>query len=59
VRQETGKMREGLQSVVRSVNPLARLLDFLQEDIESMQVELERWRSAKEDNQALLKAEKR
>ena len=34
----------------RSANPLGKLMDFLQEDVDSMQRELEQWRS---DNKQL------
>jgi len=59
VRHEMGRLREGLQGVVRAVNPLARLLDFLQEDIESMQLELDQWRLARDSTRTNLLAEKR
>lgn len=54
-----GRLREGLQGVVRAVNPLARLLDFLQEDIESMQLELDQWSAAASNTKSHLLAEKR
>lgn len=59
VRQEMGRLREGLQGIVRAVNPLARLLDFLQEDIESMQLELDQWRTTASNTKSHLMAEKR
>ncbi|XP_059474618.1 TRAF3-interacting protein 1-like [Neocloeon triangulifer] len=58
VRQETNRLRDGLQTTVRAVNPLARLLDFLQEDIESMQSELEQWRASLVRTKANLRAER-
>ena len=54
-----GRLREGLQGVVRAVNPLARLLDFLQEDIESMQLELDQWSATASNTKSHLLAEKR
>ncbi|CAB3359484.1 Hypothetical predicted protein [Cloeon dipterum] len=57
-RQETNKLQEGLESLVRSVNPLARLLDFLQEDIESMQSELENWQTQRKSVKMQIRAEK-
>lgn len=37
-------LRESIQKLTRSVNPLGKLLDFLQEDIDSMQRELSVWK---------------
>ncbi|XP_055617283.1 TRAF3-interacting protein 1 [Toxorhynchites rutilus septentrionalis] len=36
-------MRESIQKLTRSVNPLGKLMDFLQEDIDSMERELGSW----------------
>ncbi|EDS29134.1 conserved hypothetical protein [Culex quinquefasciatus] len=36
-------MRESIQKLTRSVNPLGKLMDFLQEDIDSMERELTNW----------------
>lgn len=36
-------LRDALQKLTKSVNPLGKLLDFLQEDIDSMERDLEKW----------------
>ncbi|XP_058813306.1 TRAF3-interacting protein 1 [Topomyia yanbarensis] len=36
-------MRDSIQKLTRSVNPLGKLMDFLQEDIDSMERELSNW----------------
>ncbi|XP_063706194.1 TRAF3-interacting protein 1 [Culicoides brevitarsis] len=37
---KTEALRESIQKLTKSVNPLGKLLDFMQEDIDSMQIEL-------------------
>lgn len=39
-------LRDSIQKLTRSVNPLGKLMDFLQEDIDSMQLEMTMWRNA-------------
>lgn len=36
-------LKELIQKLVRSVNPLGKLMDFVQEDIDSMQREYSKW----------------
>ncbi|XP_062540255.1 TRAF3-interacting protein 1 [Armigeres subalbatus] len=36
-------LRESIQKLTRSVNPLGKLMDFIQEDIDSMERELTNW----------------
>uniref|UniRef100_A0A6E8VA74 TRAF3-interacting protein 1 n=1 Tax=Anopheles coluzzii TaxID=1518534 RepID=A0A6E8VA74_ANOCL len=36
-------LRESIQKLTRSVNPLGKLMDFIQEDIDSMERELSSW----------------
>lgn len=38
-------LRDSIQKLTRSVNPLGKLMDFLQEDIDSMQIEMNMWRN--------------
>lgn len=38
-------LRESIQTLTRSVNPLGKLMDFLQEDIDSMQMEVSQWQT--------------
>ena len=43
------------QILTRSANPLGKLMDFLQEDVDSMQRELETWRTENKQLQAQLR----
>ena len=43
------------QTLTRSANPLGKLMDFLQEDVDSMQRELETWKSENRTLQAQLR----
>ena len=43
----------------RSANPLGKLMDFLQEDMDSMERELEMWRSENKDLKLKLKHEEK
>ncbi|XP_050083122.1 TRAF3-interacting protein 1 [Anopheles aquasalis] len=37
------QLRESIQKLTRSVNPLGKLMDFIQEDVDSMERELTNW----------------
>lgn len=52
-------LRDSIQTLTRSVNPLGKLMDFLQEDIDSMQMELAAWRRTYISTKADLKRENR
>lgn len=52
-------LRDSIQTLTRSVNPLGKLMDFLQEDIDSMQMELAAWRRTYVTAKADLKRESR
>ncbi|XP_046617377.1 TRAF3-interacting protein 1 isoform X2 [Neodiprion virginianus] len=43
--KEVDKLRSSIQTLTRATNPLGKLLDYLQEDVEMMQRELHEWRS--------------
>lgn len=43
VTREVDRLRAAIQSLTRAANPLGKLIDFLQEDVDSMQTELETW----------------
>ena len=43
----------------RSANPLGKLMDFLQEDVDSMERELDLWRSENKDLKLKLKHEEK
>ena len=57
--QEQEVLRFRLQGLSRSVNPLARVLDALQEDLDSMLTELGTWTDELSRNSALLQSERR
>ena len=57
--QEQEVLRFRLQGLSRSVNPLARVLDALQEDIDSMLTELGTWTDELSRNSGLLLSERR
>ena len=42
--KEVDKLRESIQTLTRSANPLGKLMDFLQEDVDAMQRELDTWK---------------
>lgn len=42
--QEAQQLLECVQNVTRSANPLGKMIDFLQEDVDSMKRELDSWR---------------
>lgn len=50
-------LRDTIQKLTRSVNPLGKLMDFLQEDIDSMQMELSMWRNIYTSTKTDLKRE--
>ena len=43
VTREVDRLRSAIQSLTRAANPLGKLIDFLQEDVDSMHTELEMW----------------
>jgi len=55
--RDVSKLKDSIQTLTRSANPLGKLMDFLQEDVDSMQRELETWREENRNLQAQLRAE--
>ena len=45
--REVDKLRESIQTLTRSANPLGKLMDFLQEDVDAMQRELDTWKQVR------------
>lgn len=41
--KEMDKLRDSIQKLTRAANPLGKLMNFLQEDIDSMRSELKMW----------------
>ena len=56
--QDVATLRARLQGLSRSANPLARVLDALQEDLDSMLTELGTWADEFSRNSALLHSER-
>ena len=59
VQKEIDKLRGSIQTLTRSVNPLGKIMDFVQEDLDSMQKELEVWKKENGQNQVALQREQR
>lgn len=51
------RLRELVQTICRNTVPLARCMDYMQEDLENMNKELEQWRHDKEETQVKLEEE--
>ena len=45
ITKEVDKLIESIQTVTQIANPLGKLMDFLQEDVESMHRELINWQT--------------
>lgn len=52
-------LRGLIQALTKAVNPTGKLLDFIPEDVDSMQLELTMWRDSYSQSAAELKREKR
>lgn len=50
-------LRDSIQKLTRSINPLGKLMDFLQEDVDSMQMELSVWKNSYANTKLELKRE--
>jgi len=57
--RDVDRLRTSIQSLTRNVNPLGKILDFLQEDVEAMQKELMIWREESHVNAVALQREQR
>ncbi|XP_076234630.1 intraflagellar transport 54 [Calliopsis andreniformis] len=58
VTKEIDKLRNTIQTLTRATNPLGKLLDYFQEDVEIMQKELLEWRNQYQQVNEQLKIEK-
>ncbi|KAL4635632.1 TRAF3-interacting protein 1-like isoform X3 [Arapaima gigas] len=59
VSRETERLAASVQTVCRSTLPLGRIIDYLQEDVDSMQVELQVWQLENQEHaQALLQEQR-
>uniref|UniRef100_A0A6U5W8R3 TRAF3-interacting protein 1 C-terminal domain-containing protein n=2 Tax=Guillardia theta TaxID=55529 RepID=A0A6U5W8R3_GUITH len=57
--EEMNKLREAIQALCQSTNPLARSMDYLQEDLDNMTKEMEFWMKDKEKQTILLDEEEK
>jgi len=55
--REVDKLRSSIQTLTKSAHPLGKLMDFLQEDVDSMQRELDQWKTENHSLQLQLKKE--
>ncbi|XP_060573803.1 TRAF3-interacting protein 1-like isoform X3 [Ruditapes philippinarum] len=58
VQREIDKLRGSIQTLTRSANPLGKIMDYVQEDLDSMQKELEKWKEENKEHGLALKREK-
>ncbi|XP_057407705.1 TRAF3-interacting protein 1 isoform X4 [Balaenoptera acutorostrata] len=58
VSKEIEKLRGSIQSLCRSALPLGKIMDYLQEDVDAMQKELQLWRSESRQHAEALQAER-
>uniref|UniRef100_A0A8C1WDD2 TRAF3-interacting protein 1 n=1 Tax=Cyprinus carpio TaxID=7962 RepID=A0A8C1WDD2_CYPCA len=59
VAKEIERLRSSIQTVCRSALPLGKIMDYIQEDMDSMQNELQTWRRENKENaQALLQEQR-
>lgn len=56
-RKETAKLQEFIQQLTKTSHPLGKLMDFCQEDIDSMIKEMNEWRSEYKRNETKLQQE--
>ncbi|KAJ8349644.1 hypothetical protein SKAU_G00247740 [Synaphobranchus kaupii] len=59
VSREMDRLRSSIQTVCRSALPLGKIMDYIQEDMDSMQNELQTWRRENQEHaQALLQEQR-
>lgn len=59
VSREVERLRVSVQTVCRSALPLGRIMDYIQEDVDSMQAELQMWRKENQEHAQSLVQEHR
>ena len=57
--REIERLRGSVQTLTRAANPLGKVMDFLQEDVDSMQRELAMWQRTNLELMAQLRMEHR
>ena len=53
------QLRTAIQSLCRATNPLGRVVDYIQEDVDSMQKDMQTWKQEKESLTAKLNDEEK
>ncbi|XP_061774440.1 TRAF3-interacting protein 1 isoform X2 [Nerophis ophidion] len=59
VTREIERLRASIQSVCQSALPLGKIMDYVQEDIDAMQAELQSWRKENKEHAQALQQEQR
>lgn len=59
VTKEIGKLRSSIQIVCRSALPLGKIMDYIQEDMDTMKNELQMWRKENAEHAEVLLREQR
>lgn len=59
VRREIDRLRASVQSVCRSALPLGKIMDYIQEDMDSMSMELQQWKQESRQHALALDTEYR
>lgn len=59
VTKEIEKLRSSIQIVCRSALPLGKIMDYIQEDMDTMQNELKMWRKENSEHAEVLQREQR
>ncbi|XP_061782512.1 TRAF3-interacting protein 1 isoform X4 [Nerophis lumbriciformis] len=59
VAREIERLRASIQSVCQSALPLGKIMDYVQEDIDAMQAELQSWRKENKEHAQALQQEQR
>ncbi|XP_070535749.1 TRAF3-interacting protein 1-like isoform X2 [Ptychodera flava] len=57
VAREIDSLRSTIQTLTRSANPLGKIMDYVQEDMDSMQKELEMWKKENRQHELAIKRE--
>ena len=59
VQREMVRLQDSVQDLCRSALPLGKIMDYLQEDVDSMNLELTSWRQEKKRHEERLEEENR
>ena len=59
VQKDIDRLRASIQTLTRSANPLGKIMDYIQEDLDQMQKENEVWKKENRENSIILQHEQR